>query len=95
MHVLSKDIIAEWKLTNLSEQEQIDFVERIGRLIYQAVLVQSLDILSEIEQEELDMLLDEDTTTPEDVLNFLSKKIPTFNLLLKEEIRKLKGEVLI
>lgn len=95
MHILSKDLIAEWKLTNLSEQEQIDFVERVGRLIYQAILVRSLDILSEMEQEELDTLLDKNEITPEDVLAFLSQKIPTFNLLLKEEIGKLKEDVVV
>src|SRR5579872_6118865 len=92
---LSKDIVTEWGLGGLSEQEQIDYVERIGRLIYQAVLVRSLDILSEVEQEEFDLLLDEDTTTPEDVLAFLQKKIPTFNMLLKDEIQKLKADVVM
>lgn len=92
---LTKNIINEWGLTGLSEREQIDYVERIGKLIYQAILVRSLDILSEVEQEEFDLLLDEDTTTPEDVLAFLQKKIPTFQMLLKEEIGKLKDDVLV
>lgn len=95
MSPLSKDIIAEWGLTAMSEQDQVNYVERIGRLIYQAILVRSLDILSEVEQQEFDLLLDEDTTTPEDVLKFLQKKIPTFQALLKEEIEKLKEDVVV
>ena len=90
MNQLSKNIITEWSLEELSPQEQIDVVERLGRLIYQALLVRSLDILSHMEQDELDALLDIDTTTPEDVLAFLQKKIPTFHFLLKEEIENLK-----
>jgi hypothetical protein len=92
---ISKDIITEWGLSGLSDQDQVHFVERIGKLTYQAILVRSLDILSEVEQEEFDLLLDEDTTTPEDVMAFLQKKIPTFNFLLKEEIRKLKEDVVV
>ena len=95
MNPLSKDVITEWGLGDLPQEEQIDMVDRIGRLIYQAVLVRSLDILSEVEQEEFDLLLDEDTSTPEDVVIFLERKIPTFKLLLKEEIGKLKADILV
>ncbi len=95
MNPLSKDIVAEWGLGELPLEEQIDMVDRIGRLIYQALLVRSLDILSEVEQEEFDLLLDEDTTTPEEVVLFLERKIPTFKLLLKEEVGKLKSDILI
>jgi hypothetical protein len=95
MNPLSKDIIAEWGLGELPLEEQIDMVDRIGRLIYQALLVRSLDILSEVEQEEFDLLLDEDTSTPEEVVLFLERKIPTFKLLLKEEVSKLKADILV
>ncbi|MCX6703705.1 MAG: DUF5663 domain-containing protein [Candidatus Zambryskibacteria bacterium] len=95
MNPLSKDVIVEWGLGDLPLEEQIDMVDRIGRLIYQAVLVRSLDILSEVEQVEFDLLLDEDTTTPQEVVVFLESKIPTFKLLLKEEINKLKMDILV
>lgn len=95
MNPLSKDIVSEWGLGDLPQEEQIDMVDRIGRLIYQAVLVRSLDILSEVEQEEFDLLLDEDTTTPEEVVLFLERKIPTFKILLKEEVSKLKADILV
>lgn len=95
MNPLSKDIVSEWGLGELPQEEQIDMVDRIGRLIYQALLVRSLDILSEVEQTEFDLLLDEDTSTPEEVVLFLERKIPTFKLLLKEEVNKLKADILI
>jgi hypothetical protein len=95
MNPLSKDIVSEWGLGDLPPQDQIDMVDRIGRLIYQAILVRSLDILSEVEQEEFDLLLNEDTTTPEEVVLFLERKIPTFKILLKEEVAKLKADILV
>jgi hypothetical protein len=51
MNVLaSKNIVQEWGLGHLPPQKQAEMVERIGRILYQAILVRSLDILSEKEQ---------------------------------------------
>ncbi len=93
MNILPKNIIQEWGLEGMSETAQVDFVDRVGKLLYQAILVRSLDILSEKEEIELDLLLDEDTSTPQDVLVFLQSKIKTFDILVAEERDKLKGEV--
>ena len=89
MTILSKDMVKEWGISSLHESEQTSAVNRIGKLIYQAVLVKSLDILSSKEEKELDLLLDEDNTTPEDVLTFLQSKISTFDQIVKEERKKL------
>lgn len=94
-NILSKDVIQEWNLGTLPQAKQIELVERIGRILYQAILVKSLDILSEKEQTEFDLLLDEDTTTPDDVLAFLQKKIPTFEKLVLDERKSLKEDLLI
>ena len=95
MDLLPKETIKEWGLQNLPPEKQVEMIDRIGRLLYQALLVRSLDILSEKEQTEFDLLLDEDTTTPEDVLSFLASKIPTFEILLNEEREKLKQDILV
>lgn len=95
MNPLSQNLIVEWGLQKLPLEEQTDMIERLGRIIYQALLVRSLDILSDVEQEELDLLLDEDTTEVPDVLVFLESKIPTFQIVLQEEVEKLKADVLV
>jgi hypothetical protein len=94
MNTLAKDIIKEWGLESLPQNKRAEVVERIGRMIYQAILVRSLDILSEKEQNEFDKLLDNDETTPQDVMAFLHSKIPTFEMLLGEEREKLKTDML-
>ena len=93
--ILSKDIIKEWNLASLPESKRKEVVERIGKIMYQAILVRSLDILSADEQTELDSLLDKDSTTPEDTLNFLKEKIPTFDKLVAEERKSLKEDLLM
>lgn len=92
---ISKDIIKEWGLQSMSPEKQEEMVERIGRMLYQAILVRSLDILSEKEQNEFDTILDNDDTTPQNVLAFLESKIPTFQTLLSEEKMNLKRDILV
>ena len=92
---LSNEIIKEWGLEPLPKDKQSDVADRIGKMIYQAVLVKALDILSEQEQTEFDQLLDDNATTPQDVLAFLKSKIPTFDQLVLEERQNLKKDLLV
>ncbi len=62
---------------------------------YQAILVRSLEVLSAVEEEERDRLMDNDRTTQEDILLFLESKIPTFEKLVLEERKNLKEDLLI
>ncbi len=94
-NILPTDIVKEWGLDSLPYEKQLEMVERIGKIIYQALLVRSLDILSEKEQEEFDELLDQDSTTPDDVLGFLQKKIPNFEKIVLEERKSLKNDLLL
>lgn len=94
-NILPNDIIKEWELGSLPEERQKEVVERIGKIIYQALLVRSLDILSEKEQDEMDVLLNKDATTPEDILSFLQKKIPSFEKLVLQERDSLKNDLLV
>ncbi|HEY4508852.1 MAG TPA: hypothetical protein VJC13_01045 [Candidatus Paceibacterota bacterium] len=93
--ILTKDLVKEWGLESLAPAKQADTVDRIAKMLYQAVLVRALDILSEKEQTELDLLLDEDGTTPHEVLNFLATRIPTFEQLLLDEKKSLKDDLLV
>lgn len=93
--ILSKEIIKEWKLDSLPETKREEVVNRIGRILYQAILVRTLEILSDEEQTELDGIMDKNETTPKDVLLFLKKKIPTFETLVKEERDNLKSDILL
>ena len=92
---ISKEILEKWDLEELPPEKQAEMIESIGRMLYQAILVRSLDVLSEKEQTELDSLLDIDSTVPEDILTFLKSRIPTFDSLLSEEKQKLKEDIMV
>lgn len=93
--ILSKEIAKEWELSKLPESKREEMVNRIGRIIYQAVLVRTLDILSEDEQNELDEIMNKNSTTPKDIFIFLKKKIPTFDELVREERDSLREQILL
>ncbi len=93
--MFSNQLTLEWNMGNLSETEQSQEVLRLGKTLFQAILVKSLDILSEGEEAELDAILDTDETTAEDVLKFLNSKIPTFDALVSEEREKLKQGLVV
>lgn len=88
--ILSKEITEEWNLIDVPADKKEEIVNKIGRILYQAVLVRTLDILSDEEQTELDEMMNRNSTTPKDVMLFLKKKIPTLDALIKEEKDNLK-----
>ena len=92
---LSSEIIKEWNRGSLPEDKRVLAINRISRLVLQALMVRSLDILSSEEQTELDDLMNEDSTTSEDILLFLKSKIPTFNALVREERNNLRSSLFV
>ena len=93
MNILSKEIIKEWDLSDVPQSRRSEVISRIGGIIYQAVLVRSLEILLQEDEEELDSLMNKDETTSEDVLKFLKSKTSTFDELVAEERQNLKKDI--
>lgn len=93
--ILSKEITKEWDLSKIPLEKREEVVNRIGRILYQAILVRTLDILSSEEQNELDEIMNKNSTTPKDIFLFLRSKIPTFDELVREERDNLKEEILL
>lgn len=95
MKYLPEDIVKDWGLSNLSPEEQLQVIDRINRLLFQAMLARCLDLLTEDEENELDLMLDNEEMKPENVLSFLASKIPTFEQIRLEEIENLKRDILV
>lgn len=92
---ISSEIIKDWNLGKLPQEKRALVVSRISRVLLQALLVRSLDILSSEDQTGLDDLMDVDSTTTEDIILFLKSKIPTFDSLVKEERNNLRNSLLV
>lgn len=85
------NMVKEWGLEKLSQEEQDSYIERIGKLIYQAVIVRASEEMSSADQAAFDAFMNEhpEAEAPA-ILDFLSGRIDTFAALIAEETAKLK-----
>jgi len=96
-NLFNKNIISHLGLEHLEPQEQEETLLRVGKIIYQAVMLRVVDILSEEDQKEFEKILDTEGSGEgkgEKILNFLKAKIPNLDEIAKEEIVKFKEETM-
>ena len=93
--IFNQNIIKYLHLEHLDETKQEETLLRIGKVIFQAVMLRVMDILTEEEQKEFEKVLDvvgADESRQDEVMTFLKSKIPNIDEISKEEIVKLKEE---
>lgn len=92
MNTTMRDVLVKtYNLENVPEEQQNQMLEKIGSLIFQAILIRVIPMLSEEKQEELEKILATDAT-PDDLLIFLAKEIPDFKNIVGEEAENFKKE---
>lgn len=94
-NILNENIIKYLGLENLGEEKQKDTLLRVGKIIYQAVMMRVVELLDEQSQGEFDKLLDEvgaDETKQNEIMEFLKTKISNLDEIAQEEIVKFKKE---
>ncbi len=90
-----EDIITLFNIKDLEEEKQEETINRIGNIIFQNVLMRVLPILSEEDLDKYEKLLEENTS-PENLMDFLGERVPTFLEIIKEEsisFREQAGEL--
>lgn len=90
-----EDIITLFKIKDLFEDKQEETINRIGNIIFQNVLMRVLPMLSEEDLNQYEKLLEENTS-PENLMDFLGERVPTFLEIIKEEsisFREQAGEL--
>lgn len=92
--ILTQNIVKELGLEALSEDKQVEILEKIGQIIFQSVLIRVMDIMSEEDKDEFDELLGVKADDTEAVLGFLQGKVPNLDEIVKEEVIKFKTETL-
>ncbi len=93
----NQNIIKYLSLENLDEKKQEETLLRIGKIIYQAVMLKVMNILTEDEQKEFGEVLDRvgaDENKQAEIMEFLKTKIPNLDKISKEEIVKFKDETI-
>ena len=88
-----KDTLVEmFELDKLPPEKAAEMVERLGKLVFQAVLVRALPMLSDEDMAEYEKIVN-GSEGPEAIFIFLSEKIPNLEDMIMEESEDLRKEL--
>jgi hypothetical protein len=85
-------IVAEFGLQSFSTEEQTQYVDQIGEIVLQGVLIKSLSILNEDQATVLDSMIDQEKS-PEEIMQYLQSAIPGFTNLITDEVTQVKKDL--
>ncbi|HEU0085685.1 MAG TPA: DUF5663 domain-containing protein [Candidatus Paceibacterota bacterium] len=92
MFNLKDTLIGMFELDKLAPEKASEMVERLGKLIFQSVLVRALPLLSEEDMQEYERIIEGDQGG-EALFKFLAEKVPDFHTIVAEEAEELKKEL--
>lgn len=93
MNPLLQKIAEEFGFGELPEEKKVELITRIGGVVYQGVLMRTLNEMSEEEQAEFETMLDKDTP-PDQLFVYLKEKVPSIDSIIKEETEKFKQDTI-
>jgi hypothetical protein len=91
--ILRQNIIKQLGIETLPEKEQEEILLRIGKIIFQSVLIRVMERLNSKEKDEFTQLLTEKPDDEKAILDFLKSKIPDLDEIVNEEVATFKKEV--
>jgi len=86
-------IIKNWGLEHMSSEEQESILDKVGTLVFQAVVSRGLSLLSEEDQEKLDKELEGKENSPEYALDFFNNHISGFEVVIADEVESIKRQL--
>ncbi len=81
---LRNNIITTFGIDKMPEEKREEMVNRIGKIIFEAVLMRVLPMLTEEELNEYEKLL-EKNVSPDQLMEFFFAKVPNFLEIISEE----------
>lgn len=92
MSTIKENLMDLFELDKMPPEKATEMVDRLGKLVFQAVLVRALPALSEEDLAEYEKIVD--SKQEGDVLfKFLSEKVPNFDNIVAEESENLRAEM--
>lgn len=85
-------LVKEFNLADLPIDEQTEYVDQIGELVLQGVLIKSLAALDNDQASQLEAFIDSGKEA-EEVLEFLRSAIPGFTDLVHDEIKAVQADL--
>lgn len=94
MDLAQKTIMTEFGFDKLPEDQQADLYQRIGTVLFQAVMLRALDELNEQEQNALDAFVGEHPDDPEALMGYLREHVAGFDELVADEVARFRASAL-
>lgn len=92
MNSIKKDLFDLFELDKMPEAKATEMLDRLANLVFQAVLVRSLPLLSEEDFQSYEKII-EDNEGGDVLFKFLSEHVPEFNKIVTEESGALRREM--
>ncbi len=92
--LVEKDLITELGLGDLADEKKIELIIKWGNIVQKDIMMRVLTELSESDKDELDKLLVGKGENFEEIYQFLEKKLPNLDEIVKEEIEKFRKEMI-
>lgn len=92
MSTIKETLMDLFELDKMPPEKAVEVIERLSKLIFQAVLVRVLPLLSEEDLAEYEKLVDSQQEGDE-LFKFLSQKVEGFENIIKEEAENLHTEL--
>ena len=94
---LQQKIKDELGISTLPEAKQTEILEKIGQLIFQGIMIQVVEGLSEDDQDDFSDILDEIQENPkggEKMMTFLQERVPKLDEIVKDEVDRFRKDSL-
>ena len=92
MTTIKQSIIDLFELDKMEPEKATEMVDRLAKLVFQAVLVRTLPLLSEEDFDKYEKIT-ESEESGEVLFSFLAEKIPNFSDIIAEEAELLRAEL--
>jgi hypothetical protein len=91
MNPIKNNIINALNIENLSKEEQEEIILQVGSVIYQNVLMRTMETMPENIVDEFEKQLDNNTER-EQIFDFLKNNVKDFEKIIEEESIKFKDK---
>lgn len=87
---MRKKIVADFGLSDMTEEDQEKFIERIGAMLFEYVVERAVGEMDEGAMSQFDEVISNAGEDYQKVIGFLRDKVPGFKDIVADEMSRLK-----
>lgn len=88
----NETLVKEFNLQAYSPEEQQQYIDQLGELVLQGVLVKAFTAISDEQADQMEQALGQGMQ-PEQMMQMLQSMIPGFNELVRDEVMQVKTDL--